>query len=296
MMHGFTVIQGGQAVPDAAAIGHPVARASEEAASNGHAASRWRVDLHRAGTVDDDAVAAWRALMTRSAITDPRVDPDYVLSAARHQSGGRTIAFALAWDRDGNGRAALHGVMPMAMPHPIWGRGRADLWQPPGLPDPAAALIDGSRAEAVEAAVRGRLAGLRRPLRLGAPTRLPTQGGASRPVLAATHEGRRRTIPADCVIGVRAGDDAAAEVEQVSAPGLILSAVEEFLALDARHAARPIIADPSEASMVRVVTRLFARRGQMRIELARRAGELVAGTLHLGAGARAVVWRRAARV
>ena len=288
MTHGFTVIQGGQAQPDAAADVHPVSTAPEAAADG------WRVDLRRAGTVDDGAVAAWRALMTRNAITDPRVDPDYLLSAARHQSGGRTIAFALAWDRDGSGREALRGVMPMAMPHAIWGRARAEPWQPPSLPHPAAALIDGPRTEAVEAAIRGRLAGLRRPLRLSAPARLPTGGEALRPVLAARADGCR-TVPAACVVGVLSAEDATAEVEHVSDPTLIPAAVEAFLALDARHAARPIIADPSEASMVRVVTRLFGRRGQMRIELARRAGELVAGTLHLGAGARAVVWRRAAR-
>ncbi|TXM88899.1 hypothetical protein FV222_27285, partial [Methylobacterium sp. WL103] len=118
MTHGFTVIQGGQAQPDAAVDVHPVSTGTE-AATEG-----WRVDLRLAGTVDDGAVAAWRALMTRNAITDPRVDPDYLLSAARHQSGGRAIAFALAWDRDGSGREALRGVMPMAMPHAIWGRAR----------------------------------------------------------------------------------------------------------------------------------------------------------------------------
>ena len=288
MMHGFTVIQGGQAKPDTAASVHSLLPAREAAAG-------WRVDLRRAGTVDDGAVAAWRALMTRNAITDPQSDPDYLLSAARHQSGGRAIAFALAWDRDGTGREALRGVMPMAMPHAIWARARAEPWQPPGLPHPAAALVDGPRADAVDTAIRNRLAGLRRPLRLTAPTRAPVRGDALGPVLAATRADRRRAIPADCIVGVRAAEDPATEIEQVCHPALIPAAVEEFLALDARHAARPIIADPSEASMVRVVTRLFGRRGQMRIALARRAGELVAGTLHLGAGARAVVWRHVAR-
>ena len=291
MMHGFTVIQGGRTAPaSTAAMGDAVSPAQPIQVP------RWRVDLHRAGTVDDGAVAAWRALMTRNAIVDPRVDPDYMLSAARHQSGGRTIAFALAWDRDGTGREALQGVMPMAMPHPIWGRARASLWQPPGLPHLAATLIDGTRADAVDVAIRSRLAGLRRPLRLGGPARSPVRGDVLRPVLASSRADGRRTIPADCFVGVRPADEAApSEIEQVSDPALIPAAVEEFLVLDARHAARPIIADPSEASMVRVVTRLFGRRGQVRIELARRAGELVAGTLHLGAGARAVVWRHVAR-
>ena len=51
----------------------------------------------------------------------------------------------------------------------------------------------------------------------------------------------------------------------------VRDAVETFLALDARTAARPIIADPAEASLVRVVTRLFARRGGLRVELIRSA-------------------------
>lgn len=287
MTRSFTVIQGGRSQP-----------AAQAAALLGSGAEPgWRVDLHRAGTVDDGAVAAWRALMARNAVTDPQADPDYVLSAARHQARGGRIAFALAWDRDATGTEALQGVVPLALPHPVWGRARARLWQPPRLSHPAAALIDGPRAQAVDTAIRGRLAHLRRPLRLDAPARPAVPAAAPRPVLATSRaDGRIRTIPTGCVVGVRpAGYEAPREVEHVSDPARITAAVEAFLVLDARHAAQPIIADPSETSMVRVVSRLFARRGQMRIELARRAGELVAGTLHLGAGARAVVWRHAAR-
>ncbi|WP_375464112.1 hypothetical protein [uncultured Methylobacterium sp.] len=284
MARSFTVIQGGRRAADATMAVDP--------APSGNA---WQVDLHRAGTVDDEAVDAWRALLTRNAVADPQADPDYLLSAARHQAKGRRIAFALAWDRDADGREALRGVLPLAMPHPVWGRGRARPWHPPGLPEPAA-LIDGRHADAVETAIRGRLAALRRPLRLEAPPRCPVRADAPRPVLAVLPAERRaRIVPADRLVGVRPDGYAAAHaVEHVSDPMRITAAVEAFLVLDARHAVLPIIADPSEASMVRVVTRLFARRGQMRVELARRAGEIVAATLHLGAGARAVAWRHAA--
>ena len=291
MTRSFTVIQGGRS--DAARSIGPAADEDEAGATPG---TNWRIDLHRAGTVDDGAVAAWRALMTRNAVADPRSDPDYLLTAARHQSGGQRIAFVLAWDRDGHEADSLHGVLPLAMPHPVWEGARARLWQPPGIAQ-ATALIDRRRTEAVETAIRGRLASLRRPLRLDAPARLPVRADAPRPARAVLRAaGRPRTVPAESVVGVRpVGYHAPPDVEHVSDPVQIDAALEAFLALDARHAARPIIADPSEASMVRVVTRLFARRGQMHVELARRAGEIVAGTLHLGAGARAVAWRHAAR-
>ncbi|MFD0938596.1 hypothetical protein ACFQ12_25855, partial [Methylobacterium trifolii] len=176
-------------------------------------------------------------------------------------------------------------------------RARARPWQPHGLPN-AASVIDGERAEAVTDAVRGRLRSLRRPLILdgaepaGASSgaRVPTLVASSRPVV------RARTIPADSVVGVRPQDyQSPAEIERIREPARIRDAVETFLALDARSGPRPIVADPSEAALVRVVSRLFARRQQMSVEFARRSGEVVAGTLRLGAGPHSVAWRHAAQ-
>ena len=79
----------------------------------------------------------------------------------------------------------------------------------------------------------------------------------------------------------------------MSEPEAIRDAVESFLALDARTARTPIVADLSEASLVRVVTRLFARRRACSVAFYRRAGAIVAGTLQLGIGPAAVAWRRA---
>lgn len=281
MARRFSVIQGGLSEAGGSATAAPAEGAT------------WRVDLREARAVDDDTAAAWRALMVRGAVTDPLRDPDHLLPLARHRPAGRRVAVALAWSRDEDGPETLRGVIPLAMPHPVWG-GRARLWQPAEAGG-AIALIDGTAAEAVETALRGRLRALRRPVGLAAtldPAPTPAPG---RLTLVASRAARR-AIPRDALVGVRAEGwepPADAEVASVSEPAAIRDAVESFLALDARTAKAPIVADPSEASLVRVVTRLFARRHAMRVDLFRRAGELVAGTLHLGSGPGAVAWRRA---
>lgn len=256
------------------------------------AATTWRVDLHRPGAVDDRAVAAWRALMVRGAVNDPLRDPDHLLPLARHRPAGRRVALALAWSRDGSGPETLRGVVPLAMPHPVWG-GCAKLWRPAGIA--ALALTDGTATGTVETALRARLQALRRPAGLSGSLEAVEPPAAGRLTLVAS-QAARRAIPADCLLGVRPEGWqplADSEVEAVSEPAAVRDAVESFLALDARTAETPIVADPSEASLVRVVTRLFARRDAMRVELFRRAGEIVAGTLHLGIGPDAVAWRRA---
>ena len=254
--------------------------------------SGWRVDLRRPNTLDAASVSAWRALLVRNAVNDPLRDPDHLLPLAQHRPSGRRITVALAWDRDAEtGREALRGVVPLAMPHPVLG-GRAKPWQPAEMV--TTALIEAAAAEAVDRALRARLAALRRPLRLVGAVEQSHRAGPFRPLLAESRADRR-PIPAASLIGIRPegwelpGSESVAPTE----PDAVRDAVETFLTLDARTAARPIVADPAEASFVRVVSRLFARRGALRVELLRRAGEVVAGTLHLGTGPASVPWRRA---
>ncbi|MDP4003133.1 hypothetical protein [Methylobacterium sp. NEAU K] len=287
MARRFTVIQGG--LSEAGATGSepgPPPLAPE--------ATQWRVDLHRPGAVEDGAVAAWRALLARNAIVDPLRDPDHLLPLAQHRPAGRRIALALAWSRDAaTGPEILRGVVPLAMPHPVWGR-RAEPWQPAEADPPG--LVDMTAAEAVDRALRARLAALRRPIRLVGSVETARVPAPGRPTRAVDRPAWPRAIPADALLGVRPeGWDApaASEILAVHEPAAVRDAVETFLALDARTARRPIVADPSEASLVRVVSRLFGRRGALRVEFLRRAGEIVAGTLHLGAGPASVAWRRA---
>ncbi|MDP4025100.1 hypothetical protein Q8W71_20940 [Methylobacterium sp. NEAU 140] len=272
MVQRFTVIQGGlsgapAAIP--ATIPGPAADAA------------WRVDLQGPGGVDDGAVLAWRALMTREGVSDPLRDPDYLLPLARHRAGGRRVALALAWSRDADGPETLRGVVPLALPHPVLGRS-ARTWRPAEAG--ATALVDGAAPASVEGALRGRLRGMRRPLRLvGGLDGVPARGP-------------RGPVPAAAFVGVRPEGwtpPAQAEVAVAAEPAAVRDAVETLLALDARTAKAPIVADPSEASLVRVVSRLFARRRACRVEIFRRAGEVVAGALHLGSGPAAVLWRRA---
>ncbi|MCJ2134745.1 hypothetical protein MKK69_11860 [Methylobacterium sp. J-026] len=278
----FTVIQGGLS-------GRPEPRPTQAP----DRPSVMRVDLHRPGGVDADAISAWRAMLVRNAVTDPLRDPDHLLPLAQHRPAGRRVAVALAWSHDvETGREALHGVVPLAMPHPVWGGG-ARPWQP--VESEAAALVEQAAAEAVDRALRARLAALRRPIRLvGAvePVGIPV---ANRPALAASRRAWSRPVPSERLMGVRpvGWQTPASEMHAVTAPDAVRDAVETFLTLDARTAERPIIADPAEASLVRVVSRLFARRGALRVEFLRRAGAIVAGTLHLGTGAASVPWRRA---
>lgn len=280
----FTVIQGGlSAGPGRAA---ELSRESDRAAG-------WRVDLHRPAVVDSEAVSAWRAMLVRNAVTDPLRDPDHLLPLAQHRPAGSRIAIALVWDRDAEtGREALHGVVPLAMPHPIWG-GRARPWQPAQAE--ATGLIEQAAAEAVDRALRARLGALRRPIRLVGAVEPIRQSPRIRLASSAVRSADARSIPTTSLIGIRpVGWEApATEIHTVTEARAVRDAVEIFLTLDARTAQRPIIADPAEASLVRVVSRLFGRRGALRVEFLRRAGEIVAGTLHLGSGATSVPWRRA---
>lgn len=285
MAQRFTVIAGGL-------------RAAEPAAAP-PAERHWRIDLRTADSIDAAAVAAWRALLTRTGAAGAAFsDPDYLLPAAKHQSGGRALVFALAWSRRGNAPESLRAVLPLALGHPLWRGGRVTPWSPPGLSLTPAHLVEAGCAAEIGAALdaRLRLDGRRLAFDLGESAGLPAPclrfellpGRAERPLC--------RAIPSGSLVGVRPTDFRPEEVETIFEPARIRDAVESFLALDARTAGRPIVADPSEAAMVRVVTRLFARRRAVRVDLARRSGEIVAGSLRLGAGRRAALWRSAPAV
>ncbi len=264
-MQRFTLIQGGYAVGPAAGAG-------------------WRIDLKGAPGVDAEAVAAWRALLVRNAVLDPRTDPDYLLTAARHLAGGDQIAFALAWEQGPD--LALRGVVPLAIAEPLFRASRARPWWPPGL-NPRS-LVDPGRGAAIHAAIAAHLRALPRPVAYDPEARAGTVPVLTVPML-------RRPVPPESVLGVRPEGyvPPSATVETVREPERVRDAVEAFLALDARTARYPIIAAPQEAAMVRVVTRLFARRQQLAVALASRAGGLVAGTISLGQGAGTIAWRHA---
>lgn len=311
MRQRFTVIEGGAATRNSVAQGSltqgslaqgsviegSVIEASPaEAALNAHAPASpiaasvsWRVDLRRAVAVSEGEIAAWRALLVRARVADPvRSDPDYLLSAAQHQAGGRDLVFALAW-ATGQGPDQLAAVLPLAMPHTLWGQERIGLWQPYGTA--LAPVIAPACFTPVRAAVADRLRALRpRSVLVLEPMAAPVADSAVAPLRAVP---QRAGIPAHSLIGVRA-NPAPVQVERVSEPGLVRDAVEEFLLLDAEVSAAPIIGDPSEAALVRVVTRLFAQRRQVTVALTRRDDAIVAATITLGHGAQAVLWRQVA--
>lgn len=248
-------------------------------------AGPWQVDLCRPGEVAPEAVAGWRALLTRTGAADPVFsDPDYLLTAARHLSDGRTVTVALVSAGEG-ARRPLHAAIPLTVPHPVWGKGRFAVWQPHG--HAGAPALDPRFAGAIRAALLERLETLRRGASLDLASTGPTTvGPALRPVAEAVR------IPAHHILAV--GGAGASVRERIAEPHRIRDAVEEFLGLDAAHAAAPIIGDPCEATLVRVVTRLFAERRQCAVDLTRRDGQVVAASLILGTGLQAVVWRRAA--
>ncbi|MEA1830897.1 hypothetical protein U8607_02270 [Methylobacterium durans] len=255
-------------------------------------APRWRIDLRTVNAVDAPTIAAWRALLTRTSMARTAfLDPDFILPAAKHQSGGRSLVLALAWCRRGEGPESLRGALPLVFGHPLWRRGRVSPWSPPGLGLRPGDFIEAGCGQdiltALDASLRRggrRLDLVLDPERAAPARRFEIVQGQVGPTI-------RRAIPEQSLIGVRAASFRAEDIESISEPERIRDAVETFLDLDARSAARPIIADPSEAAMVRVVTRLFARRRAVSVDLARRSGEVVAGSLSLGVGRRMALWR-----
>ena len=102
MKQGLSIIEGGLLI-EAGSIGAD------------HEPAEWHIDLRRPNLVEPIEAEAWRALLTRIRWPEPiYADPDYLLTAAVHQSGGRDLVFAFAWSGSGE-RARLRGVIPLAM-------------------------------------------------------------------------------------------------------------------------------------------------------------------------------------
>ena len=253
----------------------------------------WRIDLVRPCDVSEDQSDAWRGLLTRlGSHNSVFADPDYLVPAAQHQARGQDLFFAFAVAEGRHER--LEGVVCLAMSRPFWGRNRAWLWKPAGMilapavnPDHASAI-----AEALGLHLRER--GWNGPTGFSASAEPKPNGfGRNRPAYAVLAP--ERDIPLRNLLAVRAEARLPTEptrVTRIVEPDLIRDGVEQFLGLDARLSPRPIIADPSEAAMVRVVTRLFARRRQATVEIIRRADRIVGSRLRLGHGPNAVLWKQ----
>lgn len=284
----FRVIEGGASA----------ARPDMDQAAPSTAPVRWQVDLRRPSAVDDSDVSAWRALLTRIRVSEPfYADPDYLLTSAQHQVRDADLLFAFVWATTGD-RDQLHGVIPIAMPHHLWGKGCVTLWQPPGAV--VVPSIDPAASEDVRFALLQHLRSHHPTLTLELAPAVRRPSAFERVVaplrLARSEFAGRVAIPSESLVGVRSADaphSPAREIERISDPLRIRDAVETFLSLDARVSGDPIVNDPSEAAMVRVVMRRFAERRLVSVELARRDGAVVAAKLHLGFGPKAVVWRAA---
>ncbi|GJD96815.1 hypothetical protein [Methylobacterium iners] len=275
----FTVIEGGAG-----------GQSAVEAETLGGEAS-WRIDLHRPAAVGEAEVAAWRALLTRLRVAEPfRADPDYLLTAAQHQARSVDLVFAFAWNSLA-GREHLQAVIPLAMPHRLWGNGVAEIWHPPGLT--IGPSIDPDRGEKVREALLDHLRGIQpvRAIALDPQVRRPSLFERT---IAPVRSARRAAIPPDSVVGVRPFDafrSPPPETERIADPERIRDAVEMYLGLDARFSPSPLVNDPSEATMVRVVMRRFAQRRLASVDVMRRDGAAVAARLRLGIGPQALIWR-----
>ncbi|WP_243999636.1 hypothetical protein [Methylobacterium sp. E-005] len=237
-------------------------------------------------------MSAWRAKLNPDVEADPQLDPDPPLPLVRPRPAARRVAMALVWDRDAEtGRAALLGVAPMAMQHAVRG-GRAGPRPPAEAGAPA--LVEWAAADAVDRALRDRIGALRRAKGFTGVVEPVRAAQRFSPMPMADRPARLRLIPGGSLIGIRpagweAPDAAIAAIPDAQAADDAVAIVRTF---EARTAPHPIIADPAEASLVRV-GRLLARRGALRRAFLRRAGAFVAGTLQLGTDAASVAWRRA---
>ncbi|MCJ2055764.1 hypothetical protein MKL09_04255 [Methylobacterium sp. J-048] len=121
-------------------------------------------------------------------------------------------------------------------------------------------------AEAIDRAIRSRLAALGRPVR--------SVGAVAAPARAVDRPRRTRAIPADMFLGVRP--------EGWAPPAVSVPVFDDRA---------PVIAAPSEPVRVGMAGRLSARSGALRLALLRRVDAIAVGLLNLGAGP--VAWRRA---
>ncbi|GJE28045.1 hypothetical protein [Methylobacterium organophilum] len=281
----FTIIQGGLSDrrPNAAAVALR--------------AAHWRVRLARPGELDEGDLVAWRAFFDGLPAADPFADPDYLHSAASRAAGPDEVTFALLFASAEDGAEALCGVVPLLLPHPFWGGSMIRLWQPPLAPHPVEPAV---RTEVAAAAFEALIARLRAS-RPRATLRLEGLRACGALVAALRDDSRLdlaerpqpKRIPESSFVDLRP-PSIPTTVERAEGPA-IRDAVERFLLADARASDTPLLSDPSDSTLVRVVTRLFARRGQAEVELGEREGRVVRAAIRLGAPGARITWRTIGR-
>lgn len=278
----FTILQGGLADTRPRSGGSDAMRAAG-----------WQVVLRRAGTLHESECAAWRSLCARLPRYDPFSDPDFLLSAARHLARPGEVTFALAHTVAENSDPILRGVVPLVLPHAVWGGSQVRLWHPPIAPRPVDPLSEPGTGSATIEAVITHLARLRSRIslrldRISADSRLLRDLSADRRLRVEAHPSPA-PIPAGQFIEITARETPT-WIERVSAVDEVRDATERFLLTDARRSRRRILADPGAATAIRVTTRLFARRGLALIELGHRGADIVSGAIHLGRPEARVLW------
>lgn len=252
----------------------------------------WRIDLRRPSAVDRTTFAAWRELAEEQEFLDPFSHPDYLLTAARHGGRGLDLAFAFAFEAASDGGDALGGVLPLLMPHPVWGRA-ARLWHPTLAQAPVEPLFrEGAASRATEAVLRHLWTmNPRADLRLD---RVRTTGRFVQELQASERlrlDARidRASIPADQIVRLTESETAD-WIESVTEPHDIRDAVERYLLADAEISPRPLLADPATSAIARVVPRLFAHRGWACVELRWRGKTVVGAAIRLGRQESRVLW------
>lgn len=243
---------------------------------------------------------AWRDLATRATQPNVFLEPAFALTAIRQEPALRRPSFLLVWDDSAHER--LIGLFPVHLS--VRGQDSiATCW----MHEQAAiggGLLDKARcAEALEALLawmeihQPHLCGLTFPSvplddfltpLLGEPTR---RTGAIRIV-----EGSERTILAGAA--GRAVRPLAADMSDASVQdaGAIRSALEDFLALDAREATgtrTALIDQAAQTTFARAATRLLAREGKCRIERLVSMGQTVAAAILLRSGGTTFFWKLA---
>lgn len=253
----------------------------------------WRIDLRRPAAIDGAIFSAWRGLAEAQASLDPFSHPDYLLTAARHGGRGLELAFAFAFEPTPEGAEILSGVLPLVMPHPVWGRS-ARLWQPTLAHAPVEPLVRvGAASAAIEALIR-HLQTVKPHSGLGLD-RVPAAGPFLRELTASERlrlDTRidRAPIPPEHFVGIRQSEEAD-WIESVTDPSRVRDAVERVLLADAEASAAPLLADPAKAAITRVVPRLFAHRGWTAIELGWRGDAVVSAAIRLGRPESRILWR-----
>ncbi len=289
----FTLIQGGlpEMAPRVVLVGGYAERESAIGAAfaGAPAPAGWRVELRRPAELREAEIEEWRALAARTTNLDPFADPDFLVTSALHMARG--IAFALAFCTGDAGIERLRGVIPLEVPHPIRSGSSATLWQAPLAPRPIGpVLADGAAGDAI-AALLDHLG------ESGARVSLRLSGIAASGALLADLRTDARfrlvdhpvppSIPEAQFVSVGAGN-AVTRTERITAPDRIEDAVERLL-LGNVHQPQPF--DSAAAMTVRVVSRLFARRGLIEVALHTARGRTVSAAIHLGRAGERVLWR-----